>query len=79
MLKLKKSKEKKISQYKWSAAQEQMLKELVSKESLLVDSSLSNNSKIKNSLWQKVTKEVNLNFGVKLQWQQVKKKYHDSK
>ena len=67
-----------MSKYRWSTAQELMLKEEVSRKPLLVDPSTTNNAKRKEVTWQEVTDVLNLNFATTLTRIQVRKKYNDN-
>ena len=65
--------------FRWSHAQEILLKELVGKKIILVDKATSNNSKMREAAWEDVRSQMNLNFGLNLTRAQVRKKWNDAK
>ena len=67
------------NKFRWTAAQELLLKEEVSKRVILVDPALTNNSKLKEAAWDQVTNVINLNFALSLSRLQVRKKFNDAK
>ena len=59
--------------YRWTLAQEVMLKEQVESHRILVDPATSNNPKVRLAAWEEVTQNLNLTFGLTLERMQARK------
>ena len=56
-----------------------MLKLLVKKRNVLVDDSVTNSARVKNSVWHEVTQKINSHFGLEMKRETVRKKWNDEK